>query len=73
MFQGQQNKLSYWPRTVKVGVAKLIIMANAVDQSLQGSYFSIRSLFFQNAINQMYALNYRVNFIWYAILMNSIK
>jgi len=29
-------------------VAKLIIMANVVHQGLQGSYFSIRYLFFQN-------------------------
>jgi len=44
-------------------VAKPIIMANAVHQGLQGSYFSIHYLFFQNPINQMYALSYRVNFI----------
>jgi len=35
----------------------------SVHQGLQGSYFSIRYLFFQNLINQMYALGYRVNFI----------
>ena len=52
-------------------VAKPIIMANAVHQGLQGSYFSIHYLFFQNPINQMYALSYRVNFIWNAILTNN--
>jgi len=46
-----------------VEVAKPIIMANAVHQGLQGSYLSIRYLFFQNPINQMHALSYRVNFI----------
>ena len=45
----------------------------SVHQGLQGSYFSIRYLFFQNLINQMYALGYRVNFIWNVILMNSMK
>jgi len=44
-------------------VAKPIIMANAVHQGLQGSYFLIRYLFFQNLKNQMYAISYRVNFI----------
>jgi len=42
MFQGQQNKLGHCHRTVVVEVAKPIIMANAVHQGLQGSYFSIR-------------------------------
>jgi len=54
-------------------VAKPIIMANAVHQGLQGSYFWIRYLFFQNPVNQMYVLSSRVNFIWNAILMNSMK
>jgi len=56
-----------------VEVAKAIIMANGVHQVLQGSCFSIRYLFFQNAVNQMKALSYRVNFIWNAIRMNSMK
>jgi len=34
-------------------VAKPIIMANAVHQGLQASYFSIRYLFFPKPINQM--------------------
>jgi len=45
------------------GFVKPIIMANAVYQGLQGSYFSIRYLFFQNPVNQIYALSYRINFI----------
>jgi len=56
-----------------VEVARPIIMANAIHQGLQGSYFSIHYLFSQNPINLMYALSYRVNFIWNAILMNNIK
>jgi len=36
-----------------VEVAKPFIMANPVHQGLQGSFFSIRYLFFQNPINQM--------------------
>jgi len=44
-------------------VAKPINMVNAVHQGLQESYFSIRYLFFQNPVNQMYAFSYRVNFI----------
>jgi len=55
------------------GFVKPIIMANAVYQGLQGSYFSIRYLFFQNPVNQIYALSYRINFIWIAILMYSMK
>jgi len=54
-------------------VAKPINMVNAVHQGLQESYFSIRYLFFQNPVNQMYAFSYRVNFIWNAILMNSME
>jgi len=54
-------------------VAKSIILANAVYQGLQGSYFSIRYLFLQNPVNQMYALRYRINFIWNAILVNSLE
>jgi len=48
MFRDQQNKLSYCHITFMVEVAKPIIMANAVHQGLQASYFSIRYLFFQN-------------------------
>jgi len=73
MFQDEQNKLGYCRKTVIMEVAKPIIVANAVHQNLQGSYFSIRYLFFQNLTNQMYARSYRVNFIWNAILMNSMK
>jgi len=58
-----KNKLGHCHRIVLVDVAKPIIMAKAVHQDLQGSYFSIRNLFFQNPINHMYALSYRVNFI----------
>jgi len=39
-----QHGLSYCHITVMVEVAKPIIMANAVHQGLQGSYFSIRHL-----------------------------
>jgi len=46
MLRDQQNKLGHCHRTVKMEVAKPIIMANAVHQDLQGSYFSIRYLFF---------------------------
>jgi len=46
-----------------VEVAKPITVAKAVHQGLQGSYFSIHYLFFQNPINQIYALSYRVNLI----------
>jgi len=60
-------------RTVMVEVAKPIIMANSVHQGLQGSYFSIHCLFFQNSVNQMHALSYHVNFIWNAVLMKSMK
>ena len=56
-----------------VEVATLIIMANAVHHGLQGSYFSICYLFFQNPINEMYALSYRANVAWNAILVNSMK
>ena len=73
MFQDQQNKLGYCHRTVMVEDEKPIIMANADHQGLQRSYFSIRYLFFQNPINQIYALSYRVNVIWNAIPINSIK
>ena len=57
-------------------VTKMIIMAKLVHQGLQRSHFSIRYLFFQNPINQMYALtplSYRVNVTWNAILLNSMK
>ena len=50
MFWDQQNKLGYCHKTVMVKVAKPTIMANAVHQGLQGSYFLIRYLFFQNPI-----------------------
>ena len=73
MFRDEQNKLGYYHRTVVVEVAKPIIMANAVHQGLQGSCFSIRYLFFENPINQMYPFSYRVNIIWNAIPMNSMK
>jgi len=63
MFGDYQNKLSYWHRTVMVEVAKPIIMADVAHQGLQGSYFSICYLFFQNPINQMCALSNHVNFI----------
>jgi len=53
MFRDQQNKLGYCHRTVMVEVAKPIIMANALHQGLQRSYFSVPYLFFQNPINQM--------------------
>jgi len=38
---------------------KPIIMANAVNHGLQGSYFSIRYRFFQNPVglHQMYVLS----------------
>jgi len=55
-----------------VEVAKPILMANAIHQGLQGSYFSIRYLFFQNPM-RWYTLSYRVNFILNAMLMNSMK
>jgi len=45
-------------------VAKPIFMAGAVNQGSQRSYFSIRYLFLQNPVNQMYSLSYRVNFIY---------
>ena len=60
MSRDQQNKLGYRHINVMVEVAKPITVAKAV---YQGSYFSIHYLFFQNLINQMYALSYRVNFI----------
>jgi len=41
-------------------VTKCIIM---IHQRLQGIYFSIHYLFFQNPVNQMYMLIYHVNFI----------
>ena len=56
-----------------VEVATLIIMANAVHHGLQGRYLPIRYIFFQNPINEMYALSYRTNITWNAILMNSMK
>jgi len=63
MFRDEQNKLSYCHRTGMVEVAKPIIMANAVHQGLQGNYFLIRYLLFQNTEHQKYALSYCVNFI----------
>jgi len=63
MFGDQQDKLGYCHRTVMVEVAKPIIIANVVHKDLQGRHFSIRYLFFQNPINQMYAFSYLVNFI----------
>jgi len=72
MFRDQQNQLSYCHVTFMVEVAKPILMANAVHQGLQGSYFSIRYLFFQNPM-RWYTLSYRVNFILNAMLMNSMK
>jgi len=45
-----QHGLSYCHITFMVEVAKPIILANAVHQALQGSYFSIRYLFFQNPV-----------------------
>jgi len=44
-------------------VAKPIIVVNAVHHGLHRSYFSIRYLFLQTPVNQMYALSYLVNFI----------
>jgi len=63
MFRDEQMKLGYCHRNGMVEVAKPIVMANAVHQCLQGSYFSIRYLFFRNPINQMYPLRYHINFI----------
>jgi len=63
MFRDQQNKLSYCHRNGTAEVAKPINMVNAVYQGLQGSYFSIRYLFFQNPVNQLYMLSYCINFI----------
>jgi len=45
MFQNEQNKLGCCHRNGMAEVAKLINMASAVHQGLQGSYFSIRSSF----------------------------
>ena len=53
-----------------VVVTKPIIMANVVHQGLQGSYFSIRYRF---SIRWTRLDTVRVNFIWNAILMNSMK
>jgi len=63
LFQDEQNKLGYCHRTGTPEVTKPIPVANAVHQGLQGRNFSICYLFFQNPVNQMYALSYRVNFI----------
>ena len=73
MIPDEQNKLGVCHRTGMAEVAKPIIIANVVHQGLQRSYFSIRYLFFQIPVNQKYALSYRINFIWNAILMNSRK
>jgi len=51
MFRDEKNKHGYSHRTVMMEVTKPIIMANAVHQGLQGSYFLIRYLFFQNPKN----------------------
>ena len=56
-----------------VEVAKPIIKSSALHQYLQESSFSIHYLIFRNPVNQMYALSYHINFIWNAILMNSLK
>ena len=59
-----------------VEAAKSIVMANAPKcgpSRFARKLFFDSHLFFQNPINLMYALSYRVNFIWNAILMNSIK
>jgi len=53
MFRNQQDELGYCHRTFMVEIAKSIIMANAVHQWLQGSYFSNRNLFFQNPMRCM--------------------
>jgi len=42
-----------------VEVVRPMIMANAIHQDLQRTYFSIRFLLFQNPVTQMYALSYR--------------
>ena len=73
MFRDEQNILGYWHINGMAKVVKPIIMANAVYQGLQGSYLSIRYLFFQNPVNQMYALTCCIKFIRNAILMNSMK
>jgi len=42
-----------------VEVVRPMIMANAIHQDLQRTYFSIRFLLFQNPVTQMHALSYR--------------
>ena len=71
MIRDEQNKPGHCHRNGVVEFAKPVIMQSA--PSFARSYFSIRYLFFQNPVNQMYPLRYRINFVWNAILMNSMK